>query len=111
MKTLVIVAVFFTTVIGLTSCNAHGEDTGRAYMPDMYYSRAYETYGYNDVGGEYDSLKSRGISYNGMPVPGTVARGEMLSYHLTNDSAGLLAANALRNPLDTMATAANTKAN
>jgi mono/diheme cytochrome c family protein len=66
----------------------------------MYYSRAYETYGYNDVHGEYDSLKRRGILYNGMPVPGTVARGEMLSYHLTADSTGLKSAEALKNPLD-----------
>src|SRR5947209_19713492 len=103
MKTLVIVAVFFTSVIGLTSCNAHGEDTGRAYMPDMYYSRAYETFGYNDVGGEYDSLARRGIFYNSLPVPGTVARGDMLSYHLTSDSAGMKAAGAIKNPLDTLA--------
>jgi hypothetical protein len=66
----------------------------------MYYSRAYETYGYNDVEGEYDSLKRRGINYTGMPVPGTVARGDMISYHLTNDSAGLQSANSLKNPLD-----------
>jgi mono/diheme cytochrome c family protein len=36
-------------------------------------------------------------------VAGTVARGDELPYHLTNDSAGLNAANALRNPLDTLA--------
>ena len=71
-------------------------------MPDMYYSRAYEAYGYNNVNGERDSLRKRGINYTGMPVPGTVARGEMGSYHLTNDSTGLLAANALKNPLDTL---------
>src|SRR2546423_27104 len=72
-------------------------------MPDMYYSRAYETFGYNDVGGEYDSLSKRGITYTAMPVPGTVARGDMLSYHLTEDSAGMKAADALKNPLDSMA--------
>lgn len=105
MKRILIAAgVFSFFGLGLVSCGgAKGDDPGHAYMPDMYYSRAYETYGYNDVAGELDSLKRRGIFYNAMPVPGTVARGEMLSYHLTNDSAGLTAANSLRNPVDSMA--------
>jgi len=100
MKKILIAAQFLALATGLASCGAGGEDPGRAYMPDMYYSRAYETYNYNDVGGEYDTLKARGISYTAMPVPGTVARGEELSYHLTNDSAGMRAAEQLRNPFD-----------
>lgn len=106
MKLFFIAAGCIAVILGLISCGgAHGDDPGRSYMPDMYFSRAYETYGYNDVQGEYDSLKRRGILYNGLPVPGTVARGEMLSYHLTNDSIGLNAANALKNPLDSLTTA------
>lgn len=102
MKRILITAGIFSLTLGFVSCGgAHGDDPGHAYMPDMYYSRAYETYGYNDVGGEYDSLKKRGINYTGMPVAGTVARGDMISYHLTNDSTGLTAANALKSPLDT----------
>src|SRR5688572_12543843 len=104
MKKLIIAAGFLALVAGFASCGgAHGENPGQAYMPDMYYSRAYETYGYNDVEGEMDSLKKRGIFYNGMPVAGTVARSESISYHLTGDSAGLNAARALRNPLDSIA--------
>jgi mono/diheme cytochrome c family protein len=104
MKRILIAAGVFSLAFGFVSCGgAKGDDPGHAYMPDMYYSRAYETYGYNDVGGEYDSLRRRGINYTGMPVPGSVARGEMTSYHLTNDSAGLAAANSLRSPLDSMA--------
>jgi mono/diheme cytochrome c family protein len=104
MKRIAIASGIFFLAFGFISCGgAHGDDPGHAYMPDMYYSRAYETYGYNDVGGEFDSLKSRRIFYNGMPVEGTVARGDMLSYHLTNDSAGMKAAEALKNPLDSMA--------
>src|SRR5215212_4826457 len=104
MKKLIIGAGFLTLVTGFVSCGgAHGEDPGEAYMPDMYYSRAYETYNYNDVGGELDSLKRRGIFYNAMPVNGTVARGEAISYHLTSDSTGLASAEALRNPLDSIA--------
>jgi len=48
-------------------------------------------------------LKKRSINYSGMPVPGTVARGDMISYHLTSDSAGMQAAEALKNPLDAAA--------
>lgn len=103
MKRILIAAGVFSSVIGLISCGgAHGDDPGHAYMPDMYYSRAYETYGYNDVGGERDTLKQRGINYTGMPVPGTVARGDMISYHLTDDSAGMKAAESLRSPLDSV---------
>src|SRR3954466_8962101 len=103
MKKFLAASGLISLGLGLFSCTAHGDNPGHAYMPDMYYSRAYETYGYNDVGGEYDSLRKRGIYYNGMPVQGTVARGDMISYHLTGDSAGLSAAEALRNPLDSMA--------
>lgn len=111
MKKFVIAAGCMAISFGFVSCGAHGDDPGHAYMPDMYYSRAYESYGYNDVGGERDSLKARGINYTAMPVPGTVARGEELPYHMTNDSAGLTAANLLRSPLDsaTNITTANMK--
>src|SRR3954468_21112962 len=101
MKRILIAASVFSLAFGFVSCGgAKGDDPGHAYMPDMYYSRAYETYGYNDVGGELDSLKSRGISYNALPVPGTVARGDMMSYHYTatTDSGRLKEAEAFRNP-------------
>jgi mono/diheme cytochrome c family protein len=101
MKKFVIAARFMAISFGFVGCGAKGDDPGESYMPDMYYSRAYEAYGYNNVGGERDSLTKRGIRYTGLPVVGTVARGEELSYHLTNDSAGLTASNALRNPFDT----------
>jgi mono/diheme cytochrome c family protein len=103
MKQLLIITGFVAMGAGLISCGASGNDPGHAYMPDMYYSRAYETYGYNDVEGEFDSLKKRGIHYNAMPVKGTVARGEMLPHHLTEDSAGLMAAEQLKSPLDSAA--------
>ncbi|HUC80973.1 MAG TPA: cytochrome c, partial [Flavisolibacter sp.] len=53
------------------------------------------------VEGEYDSLRNRGILYNGLPVPGTIARGEMLPNHLTADTVGLKAADGLTNPMAT----------
>lgn len=104
MKQLLIITGFVAIGAGLISCGgAGGNDPGHAYMPDMYYSRAYETYGYNDVEGEFDSLKKRGIHYSALPVKGTIARGEMLPHHLTDDSAGLLASVQMRSPLDTNA--------
>lgn len=102
MKKIIFAGSCFSLGIGLLSCGgAHGDEPGHAYMPDMYYSRAYEAYGYNMVDGAYDSLKSRGIHYNGLTVAGTVARSEALPTHLTGDSAGMRAANELRNPFDT----------
>lgn len=99
MRKILIATGCLALSLGFVSCGgAHGDDPGHAYMPDMYYSRAYETYGYNDVGGEYDTLKARHIFYNGLPVPGTVARGESMPVHITaTDTA---AANALKSPLD-----------
>ena len=104
MKNILIAAGCLTLGLGFVGCNAHGDNTVRAYMPDMYYSRAYETYGYNDVQGEFDSLKRRGIQYNGLPVPGTIARGDEMPYHFTatSDSARLTESDKLKNPLDTV---------
>ena len=103
MKKFVIAAGCIALSLGFIGCGgAEGDDPGRSYMPDMYYARAYEAYGYNMVEGEYDSLKQRGIQYNGLLVPGSVARGDMLPYHLTGDTTGLKAADALINPLDTL---------
>ncbi len=97
MKKIVIAAFGLSFSLCFVSCGgAHGNDPGHAYMPDMYYSRAYEAYGYNDVGGEYDSLRARGISYNGLTVPGAVARGDAMPTHITEaDTAG---AKSLQNP-------------
>jgi len=104
MKRLVIISGFLALAGAMAGCGgAHGNDPGESYMPDMYYSRAYETYSYNNVEGERDSLAARGIRYNGMPVNGTVARGESLPYHFGADSAGLQAAQGLRNPFDSNA--------
>jgi mono/diheme cytochrome c family protein len=54
-----------------TSC---GNETGRAYMPDMSYSRAYEFY--SDNPNFKDSLTAQGS------VAGTIARGAMLPDHI-----------------------------
>ena len=101
MKKLLIIAGMAAIGVGVISCGSDKRSPGRVYMPDMAYSRAYEAYGYNNVG-DYERLHKEGVNYNSLPVAGTVARGDMLSYHLTNDSAGMRAADALRNPMDSV---------
>lgn len=97
-----IAALGFSLTMAFVSCGgAHGDDPGRAYMPDMYYSRAYEAYGYNDVGGEYDSLRARGITYTGIYVPGTVARGDAMPTHIAE--ADTATAKGLQNPFTALA--------
>ncbi|GAB4093209.1 c-type cytochrome [Flaviaesturariibacter terrae] len=88
MKKVLLLTGFIAGVLGFSSCGgAHGNDPGHAYMPDMYYSRAYEAYGYNNQPEDHD-LKSRGASYNGMPVPGTVARGDAFPFALAAGDSG-----------------------
>lgn len=77
----------------MAGCNKVRRNPGRVYMPDMAYSRAYETYA------STENLKAQGVNYNAMPVPGTVARGDQFPYTLGNDSAGYEASKAVKNPL------------
>ena len=78
--------------IALASCGPR-RSPGRAYMPDMFYSRAYETYAALDTAAFTTDRNNWGkdddkIFYNEQPVAGTVARGDMAPYQLKNDSAG-----------------------
>jgi len=94
MKKFWIISVLAVTVAGMISCNKVRRSPGRAYMPDMAYSRAYETYA------STENLQQKGIHYNGMPVAGTIARGDMLQiYTIKNDSAGYVQSANVKNPL------------
>jgi len=55
-------------------------------MPDMAYSRAYETYSVTEEA--KDSLKKHDINFSNMPVPGTIKRGEMFPFSLLKDKDG-----------------------
>jgi mono/diheme cytochrome c family protein len=78
----------------LASCNNVRRNPGRVYMPDMAYSRAYETYS------STEGLQKEGAHYTSMPVVGTIARGDMLQiYSLANDSAGYAQSASVKNPL------------
>jgi len=92
---------FYIAVVMLgamaAGCGA-GKDPGYAYMPDMFYSVAYETYA---PAGE--RLKESGAHYDGKPVPGTISRNDDVAFYfnLKNDSAGYAQSAYLKNPLDT----------
>ena len=67
----------------LVSCSGEVKRTpGKIYMPDMAYSRAYETYA------DHSNLQEKGIAYNNQPVAGTVSRSQDYVYHIPQDSVG-----------------------
>lgn len=102
MKKLFVITGFLAVSTGMISCGgANGNDPGEAYMPDMYYSRAYETYGYNSDPESHD-LKSRGAMYTGKPVPGTMARGDAYTFQIPEGDSGYIQAAAYPSPLNTM---------
>lgn len=79
MKKLSIIVVLVALVAW--SCSDK-RSPGRAYMPDMAYSRALETYT------PLDTLHAQGINYNALPVAGTVKRGELFPFALAQDKQG-----------------------
>jgi hypothetical protein len=99
MKKLSIITVLSAAAI-LVSCSDVKRTPGRVYMPDMAYSRAYETYA------DHSNLAKDGINYNNMPVAGTVARGEEMPFHLTKDamgdSASYVASKQVKSPIDSL---------
>jgi mono/diheme cytochrome c family protein len=81
MKKLSIISVLVMAVI-VWSCSDVRRSPGTVYMPDMAYSRAYETYA------PIDTLAKQGIHYNRLPVAGTIKRGELLPFPLLADKPG-----------------------
>ena len=96
-KFLIITGCAFL-IVALISCGDTRRDTGRAYMPDMVYSRAYETYA-----PAQERLNSSAVEgqahYTGRPVEGTIARGDMMPYSLKNDSSGYVQSAGVKSPL------------
>jgi len=99
------VIVFITSGIVLTACSDVRREPGTIYMPDMAYSRAYETYAERDslIFSTNDKRTDDKIFYNNMPVAGTIARGEELPFHIAKDAPGdttnYIASKAVVNPL------------
>jgi mono/diheme cytochrome c family protein len=96
MKKLSIVSVLVMAVVAW-SCSDVRRTPGHVYMPDMAYSRAYETYA------PIDTLAKQGIHYNRLPVAGTIKRNELLPFPLAKDKVGdtvnYMAAMHITNPL------------
>jgi len=78
-------------------CGGVRRDEGRVYMPDMAYSRAYETYA------STAALQEAGVHYNARPVEGTVARVALAAYPFANDSVGYARSAEVKSPLDASA--------
>jgi mono/diheme cytochrome c family protein len=104
MKKIVIITGVVTAGLLLSSCRDK-RNSGHAYMPDMAYSRAYETYAALDSSKFTGDTLERGgkIYYDRMPVAGTVAREDMPAFPLTidkvGDTANYVAAKSIPNPL------------
>ena len=95
--------IFLLSVIGfssLMSCDEVKRKPGDIYMPDMAYSRAYETYA------DHSNLQAQGINYNNRPVKGTIARDEELPFLIAKDTPGdttnYVLAKQVKSPLDTL---------
>ncbi len=63
-----VASLIIGVVISLSSCTTDPNSPGIEYMPDMYRSPSYETYGINSL--FEDSMAAR------MPVAGTIGQGE-----------------------------------
>jgi mono/diheme cytochrome c family protein len=105
MKKLSIIVVLVALVAW--SCGDK-RSPGRVYMPDMAYSRAVETYT------SLDTLHAQGINYNALPVPGTIKRGELFPFPITQDKQGELVnyelSKQVANPLPKLSEAQVTEA-
>jgi mono/diheme cytochrome c family protein len=101
MKKLTIVSIVVIAVATLAGCDGVRRDPGRVYMPDMAYSRAYETYSVTDSMKE--DLAKKGIHFSNVPVPGTIKRGEIFPFLIGKDKEGdttnYFSSRAVKNPL------------
>ncbi len=81
---------FIITGLIITGCSDVRRSPGRVYMPDMSYSRAYETYAARDSNIFTTDINESGrkIFYNNLPVAGTISRGEEMPFLLAKDAPG-----------------------
>lgn len=80
MKKISVISLLAVTVmLAVMSCGDN-KNPGKVYMPDMAYSRAYETYSENHL---FEDKQT-----NRTPVSGTISRDELLPFRITQDAAG-----------------------
>ncbi|HET7002498.1 MAG TPA: hypothetical protein VFI33_14345, partial [Puia sp.] len=92
---------FCFSIALLASCSDEPRrDTGRIYMPDMAYSRAYETYAVTPE--QREALLKKGIHYSNIPVAGTLKRGAIFPFDVPMDAPGdttnYVASKSVRSP-------------
>jgi len=85
-----LIILFISTGLVFAGCSDVRRNPGRVYVPDMTYSRAYETYAALDSDKFTSDVSELGrkIFYNHLPVAGTIARGEEMAFPLAKDAAG-----------------------
>ena len=96
--TLIIAALFFA------GCDSKRQP-GKTYVPDMAYSRAYESFAKRDsTKFTMDMFKKGGdmIFFDNIPPSGTIKRGELFPYTLPNDSNGYKMSSTVLNPYDSI---------
>ena len=108
MKKIVILSGVIVSMTAIfTGCSDEvRRDPGKVYMPDMAYSRAYETYATTEE--QKAALLKQGIHFSNTPVPGTIKRDELLPFLVLKDqpgdSAGYVASKQVKSPLTSMDT-------
>jgi mono/diheme cytochrome c family protein len=113
MKNLSVTAFLIALIIVAGCSNRH---PGAVYMPDMAYSRAYETYMVRDST-EFTTDPTHTddkIFYNALPVAGAIARGEEMPFPYAKDVPGdttnYIASKQAVNPLPPLDAAQMTEA-
>jgi len=100
-KKISIISFIVIAVMIVISCSDIKRRPGRVYMPDMAYSRAYETY--SVTAEQKEELLKQGIHYSNLPVPGTIKRGELFPFALAKDKDGdstnYVASKQIKNPV------------
>lgn len=100
MKKYIFILGFISLSLSIISCDEVKRKPGEIYMPDMAYSRAYETYA------DHSFLKNEGITYTNLPVKGSIARGEELPFYIAKDKSGdttnYILSKQVKSPIDSM---------
>jgi mono/diheme cytochrome c family protein len=107
MKKISVLSLIVIAVTVAVSCSDVQRNPGRVYMPDMGYSRAYETYAMTEE--QKADLLKQGIHFSNTPVPGTMKRGELLPFLIqkdvaAGDTSNYHAAREVKSPLVSMDT-------
>jgi mono/diheme cytochrome c family protein len=99
-----IAAILVTAVTAVNIGCGDNQTPGRVYMPDMAYSRAYETYAQHDstLFTTDPTDKGRKIFYNSKPAEGTIKRGELFPYPLAKDTNNYKISGTVKNPVDSL---------